>query len=624
MFAAFAPGGDFKRYLRGRLPRTALILTVLIPLLYGALALLAVWDPKNVTENVTVAVVNLDEGATVMGKKMDAGQQVQQALLDSHQLDMHVVSEDQATEGVTSGKYYFSIVIPKNFSSSLASPISGNAHQAKMVFTYNAANNYLMTMVGQAAAQQIVTTVSTTIGTQTFDVALQEVSTLEPKIHEAAAGVNELNDGMQQAHQGAGQLAAALSQIDGAVTKVTGPLENVLAKVPTVSGDKLGSAANELSADAARLSKSLDAPVQAQSQATQILNATITQLRATGDPAQRSIADSLERAKGLLGVPPGDNTGTRTTLARVRDNSALLSRELGNPDSQVRSALTLVTSGSLPGDIDKVQSGVDQLSDGATQLDDGMGQLADGTEKLAGTVDQAVKLLPSWSKEQMEAIAKSLADPVTMKSDTMHGDITLGESLVPVLFALALFMGAILAWMLFSAMQKRPVNFGIGGFRSVLASSAPVFWVGAAQAVLLYAVVIAIGLRPAYWVGTLLFMLLMVVMFQSIVQMIYAVLGAGIGRVVSIGLLAILFVLAGGLLPLKLLGKDVEILHILDPMTYPVLGLQQLTMGGVDHRLWISIAVIVGVTILCWIISALMARRNRHFTIFRLYPPVRG
>lgn len=92
---------------------------------------------------------------------------------------------------------------------------------------------------------------------------------------------------------------------------------------------------------------------------------------------------------------------------------------------------------------------------------------------------------------------------------------------------------------------------------------------------------------------------------------------------VSLGLLAILFVLAGGLLPLRLLGQDIEVLHILDPMTYPVIGLQQLTMGGVDHRLWISIGVIVGVTIVCWAISSWMARRNRHFTIFRLYPPVR-
>lgn len=183
-------------------------------------------------------------------------------------------------------------------------------------------------------------------------------------------------------------------------------------------------------------------------------------------------------------------------------------------------------------------------------------------------------------------------------------------------------MGAILAWMLFSAMQKRPINFGIGAWRSVLASAAPVFWVGALQALILYVVVIAIGLRPEYWVGTFLFMLLMVVMFQAIVQMIYAVLGAGVGRVVSLGALAVLAVLAGGIIPLKILGKEVEWLHILDPMTYPVDGLTQLTMGGVDHRLWISIGVIVGVTIVCWLISMAMARRDRSFTIFRLYPPV--
>ena len=189
MFAAFAPGGDVKRYLRGRMPRIILLITILTPILYGAGAVAAVWNPKNITQNVSVAVVNLDRGAKAMGTDLDAGKQVTKALVDSHQLDLSVVDAAKAEKGVTDGKYYFSITIPENFSESLLSPMKFDAHQAQMVFTYNAANNYLMTMIGKSAAQQIVTTVSTTIGTQTFDVALKDVSKLEPKIRQAALKV---------------------------------------------------------------------------------------------------------------------------------------------------------------------------------------------------------------------------------------------------------------------------------------------------------------------------------------------------------------------------------------------------------------------------------------------------
>lgn len=41
MLAAFSPGSDFKRYYRGRMPRLALIVIILMPLMYGALYLWA-------------------------------------------------------------------------------------------------------------------------------------------------------------------------------------------------------------------------------------------------------------------------------------------------------------------------------------------------------------------------------------------------------------------------------------------------------------------------------------------------------------------------------------------------------------------------------------------------------
>ncbi|HNP57645.1 MAG TPA: YhgE/Pip domain-containing protein [Gordonia sp. (in: high G+C Gram-positive bacteria)] len=621
MFAAFAPGGDVKRYLRGRMPRIILLITILTPILYGAGAVAAVWNPKNITQNVSVAVVNLDRGAKAMGTDLDAGKQVTKALVDSHQLDLSVVDAAKAEKGVTDGKYYFSITIPENFSESLLSPMKFDAHQAQMVFTYNAANNYLMTMIGKSAAQQIVTTVSTTIGTQTFDVALKDVSKLEPKIRQAATGVNKLNDGMQEAHTASGKLAAALGGIDQAVVRVATPLEAALKKAPTVNGQALGAAADQLGRDADSLAQVLDRPARGQSQAVQTITGVIAQLRATGDPMQHRLADTLEGAKGFLLAPPAGGADP-SQLQRVRDNSKLIAGELSDPHSQVRTVMTMLTDGNLPGDVAKLQGAAGELASGSGELHAGLGKLAQGTGQLAGIVDGAIKQLPTLSPQEADAIAKSLADPVTMKSDTHHKNITLGESLVPPMFTLALFMGAILAWMLFSAIQKRPITFGLGGFRSVLASAAPVFWVGAAQALVLYLVVIGIGLRPEHWVGTFAFMLLVVVMAQAFIQMIYAILGAGIGRVFSLGLLMILFLLAGGLIPLKILGKDLGFLHIFDPLAYPVQGLKQLTMGGVDHRLWISIGIIVAVTAVCWLISSLIAHRDRRFTIFRLYPTI--
>lgn len=100
MLAAFSPGSDFKRYYRGRMPRLALIVIILMPLMYGALYLWAFWNPFNAVDKIPVALVNADVGTTVQGNKLDAGAQVAQGLIDSKQLDLHEVSEKEAAEGV--------------------------------------------------------------------------------------------------------------------------------------------------------------------------------------------------------------------------------------------------------------------------------------------------------------------------------------------------------------------------------------------------------------------------------------------------------------------------------------------------------------------------------------------
>lgn len=74
--------------------------------------------------------------------------------------------------------------------------------------------------------------------------------------------------------------------------------------------------------------------------------------------------------------------------------------------------------------------------------------------------------------------------------------------------------------------------------------------------------------------------------------------------------------------PVETTAKPFQILHPYDPMTYAVTGLRQLTVGGIDGRLWVSVAVLAGVLAGSLAVSALSARRDRQFTLERLYPPI--
>lgn len=652
MLAAFSPGSDFKRYYRGRMPRLALIVIILMPLMYGALYLWAFWNPFNAVDKIPVALVNADAGTTVQGTKLDAGAQVAQGLIDSKQLDLHEVSEKDAADGVRDGKYYFSITLPSDFSESVASPTGDNPRSARLIFTYNDANNYLSTVMGQDAAQQVVNKVGAQVGAQTFDIVLSDVSKLIPKLKEAQAGVNQLNAGMKTANQGAqelstnlvtakngaGELAGGLNELDTAVTSATDP---ILAALNNAGGSglstaELTAAADRLGTNSQTVSTQLASASTTQSQASTLVDNAVAQLAQSTDPNIKALAAALGPVQSFLktqGLGPDANN----QLTQVKSDAAVVSAQMSNPQSPVRQALTLLESGKLRNDVvaarsaanelssgaNQLSSGLVELSNGANELSSGTTQLANGTQQLAGKVNEGVADIPKWSEKQKEQFAQSLAQPVALEENTLNEAKTFGTGFTPFFFGLALFVGSIIAWMLFTPLQARPIAQGLNSFRVILASYAPTFLVGVLQAAILYLVVVfAIGLRPTHPWATFGFMLLMVAMFMAMIQMFNALFGPAVGRVVTLAFLMIMLTSAGGIYPVPTTTKPFQYIHWVDPMTYTVTGLRQLTVGGVDSRFWIALAVVIGLTIVFLAVSTLAARRNRQYNMDRLYPPV--
>lgn len=117
-------------------------------------------------------------------------------------------------------------------------------------------------------------------------------------------------------------------------------------------------------------------------------------------------------------------------------------------------------------------------------------------------------------------------------------------------------------------------------------------------------------------------MVLMVAMFLALIQMFNALFGPAVGRVVTLVFLMIMLTSAGGIYPVPVTSTPFQYIHLVDPMRFTVTGLRQLIVGGVDSRLWSSIAVSVALTIAFVAISTLAARRNRQYNMDRLYPPI--
>lgn len=659
MLAGVSLGSDAKRYFRGTMPRIAIATIVLMPLLYGAMYLWAFWNPFGAVDKIPAAIVNNDTGRTSTGEKVDIGDQVVSSLVSSGQLDLIETSQEDAEQGLADGKYYYTVTIPENFSAAVESPNSDNPEKANLVFTFNDANNYLATIIGQDASEQVIGQVNSTIGAQGVGTVLTGLETAGSGLKQAADGAGQLADGIDTAKSGADELASGSQELatnmvtarDGAAQLSAGAGE-LASAIDGVTGPLLGAldsgALSNVAADAAELRQALEAlesrvPPTAQSAISQAVDQVVSVLGQSEDPlVQQAVAALTSLTTEQV---ESDAEALRAEIVRLQTEARELEYQLADPGSPLQSGLAALASGGLAGEVTQLRDGVNELSsgaaalesglvqltdgsfqlaDGAGQLSSGMVELQSGSQELAQALGQGAGQVPSWTDEQREATAETLSTPVALQQDTNNEAATFGTGFAPFFLSLALFVGGIITWMLLTPLQSRPTVAGLGLYRTVLASYWPALLVGILQVIVMYTVVhFGVGLDVKHVPGTILFLMLVSATYLAMIQAFNAVFGVAVGRVVTLAFLMLQLVSAGGIYPVPTTAKPFQYIHPFDPMTYTVNGLRQLTVAdNVDSRLWVAVAVLGGILIVSLTASALAVRRNRQYTMERLYPPI--
>ena len=127
----------------------------IIPALYAWFNIAANRDPYGNTANIKVAVANNDVGAENKKRTLDAGQQILDQMKENDDLGWVFTDEEDAVDGVKSGKYYAAIVIPETFSADLLQIEDGTLGGPEITYYVNEKRN--------AVAPKITNTGSTTI-----------------------------------------------------------------------------------------------------------------------------------------------------------------------------------------------------------------------------------------------------------------------------------------------------------------------------------------------------------------------------------------------------------------------------------------------------------------------------
>lgn len=132
---------------------------IFLPSLYAWFNIEASWDPYGNTKGIKVAVSNNDVGVSVEDETLNIGETVVDNLRKNNDIGWQFVGEDQAVNGVKSGKYYASIIIPEDFSKSISSILTGKIEKPTLQYYVNEKKNAIapkITDKGVSSFQQTI------------------------------------------------------------------------------------------------------------------------------------------------------------------------------------------------------------------------------------------------------------------------------------------------------------------------------------------------------------------------------------------------------------------------------------------------------------------------------------
>ena len=462
------------------------------------------------------------------------------------------------------------------------------------------------------------------------------------------AGTAQLATGTQQAAAGGKRLATAVDtaadQVEPLLRRNAELIEDAAGQVAAGADllarnvDKLDDAAGDTVQRARDLQRHIDAlPDETPNLAE--LKALARQLVSAAERVQSTIHaadldalsvrlhDVAATARQVAAAAPhlaDDVAAARTSVDKLaaglgelatgaqRLNSGAATAAAGADD--LRGGIYRLSSGAR-----ELDGGLDTLTAGGRQLASGLGELTGGAARLAAGLADGADHLPGYGDDVSQR-ADVLSDPVALSRTVRHPAATYGVGFAPYFLALALWVGAMITYMVLRPLNRRYVLSGAPAYRVALAGLLPAVAVGLAQATLLFSVVVfGLGLNPVHPLVTLGLLLLTATAFAAIMQLLGAALGPA-GRIAALALLMLQLTSSGGTYPVQTSPDFFQAIHPLLPMTYVVDALRHAIDGGPAGTVVTGVLALLGYGLAALALTVAVAHRSRRLTPSDLHP----
>lgn len=563
------------RRFRGHPIRTAaLVAIILIPLVYGGLYLWFAWDPYGKLDQMPVAVVNEDTGASVdvdgETTQINGGEQLVDQLKSDRIFDWRFTSATEARQGLEDGDYYMVITVPEDFSTQLASLSGTDPEQATVEFDLNDANGYVAGIMASTVEAELRNQINTAVYVTFATTIFGDLTELNQGLTEASSGASDLADGIGTAQSGAEDLQSGLGDLttgaqqvaDGASQVSDGVDQAVDVAQPVV--ETLADNWTQIQTGAASAADLAD-------RADTDLDTVYSALCADGtaDP------DACAQLQTYIDDADQANSDIQTANTTVQDTSTDTLDQASSDLTDLKTGAADVATGAS-----QVASAAGTAETGAGDLASGLTELQDGADTLATSLATAAESVPSTNPADDADNAEAYGSPVAIDEDNLNPAETYGRGLAPFFIAIALWVFGLMAYLVLRTVNSRALAGPLRSVPIAVGGWLPGAILGVVSALVLYlAVELGLGLDPKYALATVGLSVLVILTFSAMAHLFKLAFGTA-GSLLLVVLLMLQLTSAGGLYPVETTPKFFQILHPLLPMSYVVDALRVTISGG--------------------------------------------
>lgn len=353
------------------------IAILFIPILYSGMYLWAFWNPYGHLEDLPVAIVNEDKGATFEGEQLKLGEELVDKLKENHEFDYKFIDNEEAYKGLEERKYYLLVEIPENFSENATTLLDEKPKKLELIYVANEGTNFLASQIGGNAMEKIKSSISEKV-TETYAESV-------------FSNIEELADGIEQVSEGAGKLTDGSIDLNNGTKELHESLEELASK--SIEFNQGMNSANSGSTDLASGITTLNEGLTELGKGHSQLTAASKDIAEGNTELAKGISDAKAGFEQIDQKLPEMTSGTEQLAQGAENLSSSLNtwsteaQKVSGGVNLLQQKLAGVMAGMDPAERQELQALLANLQIGTTQLSESAGVISNGAAGLAGNLN---------------------------------------------------------------------------------------------------------------------------------------------------------------------------------------------------------------------------------------------